>query len=53
MQWWFCLVHQVVEQGAGCPDQSRLGPYETQASAESAVERMHKRDADFDSREED
>jgi hypothetical protein len=53
MQWWFCLVHQAVEQGAGCPDQSRFGPFETQADAKSVLERMHKRDTDFESSDED
>ncbi|MEI6405780.1 MAG: hypothetical protein WCO64_08430 [Actinomycetes bacterium] len=40
MQWWFCLIHQDVEQGAGCPDASRLGPYDDQAQAHSVLERM-------------
>jgi hypothetical protein len=48
MQWWFCLVHKRVEQGAGCPDEARLGPYESEALAEGAVERMKARQESVD-----
>ena len=48
MKWWFCLIHQVVEEGAGCPDQSRLGPFENREQAQSVLARMHKRDEDAD-----
>ena len=44
MQWWFCLIHQSVEQGAGCPDASRLGPYESSEQAQGVLDRMRQRD---------
>ena len=44
MQWWFCLIHQSVEEGTGCPDASRLGPYASQDEADSVLARMHAND---------
>ena len=44
MQWWFCLIHQSVELGAGCPDASRLGPYESSEQAQGVLDRMRQRD---------
>ena len=26
-QWCFCLRHKTVEQGPGCPNEDRMGPY--------------------------
>ena len=52
MQWWFCLIHKVVEENLGCPNASRLGPYESRELAETAIERINKRQEDLD-REED
>ncbi|MBU6348068.1 MAG: hypothetical protein KGQ38_05600 [Actinomycetales bacterium] len=49
MKWWFCLLHQRVEQGPGCADQSRLGPYETRDAAEGALRRMQARNEALDS----
>jgi hypothetical protein len=51
MQWWFCLIHKVIEEAASCPNASRLGPYETRELAESAIERMSKRQEELDSEE--
>lgn len=51
MQWWFCLVHKVVEEEVGCPNASRLGPYESRELAETAIERISKRQEDLDSEE--
>jgi hypothetical protein len=51
MQWWFCLIHKVVEENVGCPNASRLGPYETRELAETAIERISKRQEDLDSEE--
>ena len=28
-QWWFCLKHNEVEQGTGCANSERMGPYAT------------------------
>lgn len=42
-QWWFCLRHQRVEQGDGCPNNERLGPYATSTEAEGALHRAAER----------
>ena len=51
MQWWFCLIHKVVEENQGCANATRLGPYETRELAASAVERISNRQAELDSEE--
>ncbi|MEI7443138.1 MAG: hypothetical protein WCK30_06260 [Actinomycetes bacterium] len=43
MKWWFCLKHQNVEHGPGCPDESRLGPFASQELAEAVLDRMRAR----------
>lgn len=52
MQWWFCLIHKIVEENTGCPNASRLGPYESRELAETALQRISKRQEDLDSEEE-
>ena len=52
MQWWFCLIHQSVEQGPGCPDASRLGPFTHEQDAQEVLDRMHARTESQDSEEE-
>jgi len=49
MQWWFCLLHKAVEENEGCANASRLGPYETREFAETAIERISKRQEEIDS----
>jgi len=51
MQWWFCLIHKAVEEGESCPNASRLGPYETRDLAETAMDRMSKRQEELDTEE--
>jgi len=51
MQWWFCLLHKAVEEAAACPNASRLGPYESRGLAETAMERMSKRQEELDNEE--
>jgi hypothetical protein len=48
MQWWFCLIHREVEENEACPNASRLGPYETRALADAALERISKRQEELD-----
>ena len=45
MKWWFCLIHLTVEHGPGCPDESRIGPFETETQAQLVLERMKARNA--------
>ncbi|WP_143831847.1 hypothetical protein [Nocardiopsis sp. CNR-923] len=35
--WWYCLKHMRVEQGAGCPNRERMGPYEDETTAARAL----------------
>jgi hypothetical protein len=53
MSWWWCLDHKQVEQDAGCPKRStnRLGPYESEQQAATAVERIHARNIEQDARD--
>jgi hypothetical protein len=44
--WWYCLTHQNVEQGPGCPGKDRLGPYATREEAEHALDRVRERNQD-------
>lgn len=47
-KWWFCLRHQRVEQGAGCPNADRMGPYETPQEAATALSRAAERNERWD-----
>ncbi len=47
-QFWYCLTHQSVETGDGCPNKERLGPYETAAEAASAISRAAERSEQWD-----
>ncbi|MFP5370528.1 MAG: hypothetical protein ACLGI3_07240 [Actinomycetes bacterium] len=42
--WFFCLKHQAVEPKDGCAERHRLGPYETRAQAERAIESLAERE---------
>ena len=42
-QYWWSLVNQRVEQGAGSPNAERLGPYATYEEAAAAIERTRAR----------
>ncbi len=46
--WWFCLKHHTVEPREGCKNADRLGPYETYADAERALERVAERNEEWD-----
>ncbi len=43
MDWWWCLTHGAVEQGPGCPNKERLGPYSTREQAEQTPARTRAR----------
>ncbi|WP_017622400.1 hypothetical protein [Nocardiopsis chromatogenes] len=42
-RWWYCLKHDRVEKGAGCPNKFRLGPYADEASAAGALHTVAER----------
>lgn len=46
--WWWCLRHNRVEHGPGCPNQERLGPYASEHEAATALERTAARTAEQD-----
>jgi hypothetical protein len=48
MSWYYCLVHQQVEPEEGCANAERMGPYETEAEAEHALELAKERNEAFD-----
>ena len=47
-QWWFCLRHKQVEQGPGCPNDERMGPYGSAQEAGGALERAAERTEAWD-----
>jgi hypothetical protein len=42
-RWWFCLTHQRVEHGAGCPNKERMGPYDSEQAAAGALDLARQR----------
>ena len=42
-QFWYCLKHHAVETRDGCAERHRLGPFETRADAEQALQRVAER----------
>ncbi|HEX6338619.1 MAG TPA: SPOR domain-containing protein [Jiangellaceae bacterium] len=46
--WYWCLDHQRVEAGEGCPNDRRLGPYEDRERAERALEIARERTEAWD-----
>jgi hypothetical protein len=47
-KYWFCLKHHTVERAAGCKSADRLGPYDTEADASRALERVAERNESWD-----
>ena len=51
--WWFNLRTQQVEEGQGDPNSERLGPYATREEAAGVLERMRRRNEQFDNEDAD
>jgi hypothetical protein len=51
--WWYCLTHNEVEHGAGCPGKDRLGPYATKEEAEHALDLVRERNEEWDAADDD
>jgi hypothetical protein len=51
MSWYYCLVHQEVEPDDGCANAERMGPYDSKAEAENALELARERNAAYDADE--
>ena len=47
-KYWFCLKHHAVEGPDGCDYKDRLGPYETEAEAARALEKVKERNEAWD-----
>ena len=37
-QWWYCMKHGQAEPADGCANVDRMGPYDTRAEAERALD---------------
>ena len=49
--WYYCLRHSTVEEGAGCAGMERLGPYGTREEAAAAPQRARERTEAEDARD--
>ncbi len=47
-QYWYCLKHHAVEGEAGCRNQDRLGPYESEDEASHALDKVQERNEEWD-----
>lgn len=50
--WWYCLKHNEVEHGAGCPNKQRMGPYPDRATAANALGIAAQRNEAWDEQDE-
>ena len=48
MTYWYCLNHHAVEGTDGCAYKDRLGPYDTEAEAARALEKVKERNEEWD-----
>lgn len=46
--YWFCMTHHAVEKWDGCPNEDRLGPYDTAEEASRAMETVKERNEEWD-----
>lgn len=53
MNWWYCLKHAKVEEGPGCANDSRLGPFATEAEAANAIQHAKERNKEWDAADAD
>jgi hypothetical protein len=48
-EYWYCLKHHAVEpSGSGCKVSDRLGPYDSEAEAGRALEKVKERNEEWD-----
>ena len=48
MSYYFCLNHHTVEGEDGCKSADRLGPYDSEAEASRALEKVQERNEAWD-----
>lgn len=51
--WWYCLKHDRVEHGAGCPNKQRMGPYPDEATAANALNIAARRNEQWEEQEDE
>ncbi|MEV7864999.1 hypothetical protein AB0P17_02590 [Streptomyces sp. NPDC088124] len=47
-EWYYCLVHQKVEEGPECPAKDRFGPYPNRQEAEHAMATARERNLEWE-----
>jgi len=47
-EYWFCVTHHAVEGDDGCPNEDRLGPYDSAEEASHALENVQRRNQEWD-----
>ncbi|MGH3366452.1 MAG: hypothetical protein ACRDOY_04555 [Nocardioidaceae bacterium] len=47
-RWYYCLTHHRVEPEEGCRAADRLGPYQSEAEASRALEKVEERNEAWD-----
>jgi hypothetical protein len=47
-QFWYCLKHHAVEGPDGCKAKDRLGPYDSEAEASRALDKVEERNEAWD-----
>jgi hypothetical protein len=52
-KWFYCLKHKRVEQGPGCPDRDRMGPYDSENEATHALQRAKERNEEWEAKNDD
>lgn len=52
-QFWYCLKHHAVEGTDGCKAKDRLGPYDSEAEASRALDKVEERNEAWEGAEED
>jgi hypothetical protein len=52
-KWFYCLKHKRVEQGPGCPDRDRMGPYDSENEATHALQRAKERNEEWEAQNDD
>ena len=48
MSYWYCLKHHAVEGADGCKAKDRLGPYDSEAEAARALDKVEERNEEWD-----
>ena len=51
MSFWWCLEHKTVEESLGCGSTSRIGPYDTQERAATALQRVSEREKEQEAKD--